>query len=274
MKSGEWRGSAEKGERLFAFPRLRFGRFWDFFACMNFSRSAAVCLCAAAIAVPAFSAEDESASGKVWGRHDPNYDLEATLKSSGAARSEKARRDFDESPRESTLRVAVAPFRAFGMTGDVSGGDGWGASASALLQMNSDEPDFKFLLGGELFGFSAKGEDGGRDSEIRTLNLMLCAGCAYDFSRSFELGCVFGYGLVGATHFRRDKEDGGSDSEGTMNTVLSVKPYAEFMLNKNFAVFVAYRFAYMAPSLISTAADWGDVETSVSAVEVGFSYRF
>lgn len=196
------------------------------------------------------------------------------LKASGAARREEARRDFEESPRESTLRVSIAPFRVFGMTDDVSGGDGWGASASALLQMNSDEPDFKFLLGGELFGFSAKGESGGRDSEIRTLNLMLCAGCAYDFSRHFELGCLLGYGLVGATHFRRDKPDGGNEESGTMNTVLSVKPYVEFMLNRNFAFFVAYRFAYMAPSLISSAADWGDVTTSVNAAEIGFSYRF
>ncbi|MGN0835546.1 MAG: outer membrane beta-barrel protein [Candidatus Spyradosoma sp.] len=241
---------------------------------MKFSRFAAVCLCAAAPAVSAFAEEGDASSGKTLGRHDPNYDLEATLKASGAARSDKARRDFDESPRESTLRVAVAPCLMFGMTDDVSGGDGWGASASALLQMNSDEPDFKFLLGGELFGFSAKGEDGGRDAELRTLNLMLSAGCAYDFSRYFELGCVLGYGLVGATHFRRDKTGGGDENFATMNTVLSVKPYAEFMLNKNFALFVAYRFVYMAPSLISSAADWGDVTTSASAVEVGFSYRF
>lgn len=226
---------------------------------MSFARLAAGFLSVCVVAVPAFAAE------KTMGGYDPDYDLVKKLKQSGEERRAASLKDFHESPRESTLRVEVSAFRAFGLTDDLSGGDGWGGSFSMLIQMNSDSPDFKFLLGGELFALRA---DGGNDAEISSANLMFCGGCAYDFTRDFELGLVLGYGLLGATYL----ED--SDDYCTMNAVISVRPYAEFMVNKNFSVSVAYRYAYMGRSLIAEAADWRRVETSVNAVEIGFVYRF
>lgn len=207
------------------------------------------------------------------GEYDPDYDVEEALRIRRDERRAEAQKQFDEGPRKSTLRVSVAPLYLWEMNGDFSGGDGWGLGISVLLQMNSDTPDFKFLLGGEILAFSAEADSGGNTVKMRTANLMLTIGGAYDFSSSFSAGLHLGYGLLGATYFEEDS-DGGEDESGTMSTVISVKPYAEFLLNKNFSVYAAYRYVYLAPSIISSAADWGDVEASAHGFELGFSYRF
>lgn len=207
------------------------------------------------------------------GEYDPDYDVEEALRIRRDERRTKAQKEFDEGPRESTLRVSVAPFYLCGMHSDFSGGDGWGLSGSVLLQANSDTPDFKFLIGGEILAFNAETDSGGNSVKMRTANLMLTVGGAYDFSPFFSAGLHLGYGLIGATYFEENL-DGNGDESGTMSTVISVKPYAEFLLNKNFSIYAAYRYVYLAPSIISSAADWGDIETAAHAVELGFSYRF
>lgn len=208
------------------------------------------------------------------GSVDPNYDVEQVIRRGGDARRADAQRRFDTEPRESTLRLTVAPSLIFGTQGDLSDGDGWGLNASVLVQANSDTPDFKFLIGGEVLGFTAEGEDGGNETTASTLNLMLSAGFAYDFTPHFAMGVLGGVGVLGATYIEEDFASGDSDTSGTSNTVLSVKPYAEFMVNKNFSVYAAYRFVYMGPSIISTLADWGELEMTSHAVEFGFCYRF
>lgn len=205
---------------------------------------------------------------------DPGYDVEQVIKKGRDKNLASAREKFDNDPRESTLRLTFAPSLLFGMHGDLSGGDGWGANASILVQANSDTPDFKFLVGGELLAFTAERDSGGDKLEMNTLNLMLSIGFAYDFGSHFAMGVLWGYGVVGATHIEENFSDGDSETSGTMSTVLSFKPYAEFMLNKNFSVYAAYRFTYVGSSIISKAADWGEVEMAGHAVEFGCSYRF
>lgn len=223
------------------------------------------------IALPATATD---ASSERLGTVDPNYDAEQTIRRDGAERRRTARETFETNPRESTLRFTLAPFRIFGMHGDLSDGDGWGMSSSLLVQANSDTPDFKFLIGGELLGFTAETESGTRKTEMKTLNLMLSVGAAYDFTPHLAVGALWGIGLIGATYFEEDFSDGTSDSDGTSSTVLSFKPYAEFMLNKNFSVYAAYRFVYVGSSLIAQCADWNDVETAAHGVEFGICYRF
>lgn len=207
------------------------------------------------------------------GEYNPDYDVEEALRIRRDKRRAEAQKEFDEGPRKSTLRVSVAPLYLWEMHGDFSGGDGYGLSGSVLLQANSDTPDFKFLLGGEILAFNAETDAGGNTVKMRTANLMLTVGGAYDFSSSFSAGLHLGYGLIGATYFEENL-DGNEDESGTMSTVISVKPYAELLLNKNFSVYAAYRYVYLAPSIISSASDWGDVETAAHALELGFSYRF
>ncbi len=208
------------------------------------------------------------------GEIDPNYDAEQAIRRSGDERRAKAKEAFDDGPRESTLRLTVAPSLLFGMHSDLADGDGRGLNAAILVQANSDTPDFKFLIGGEILAFSADANRGGERTELTTANLMLSLGFAYDFTPNFALGALWGYGLIGATQIEKDFADGSSDTSGTMNTVLSFKPYAEFMLNKNFSVYAAYRLLYVGNSLLSTAVSWGEIETAAHAVEFGCCYRF
>lgn len=220
------------------------------------------------LAVPAIAGND---SPEIV---DPNYDPELAIKTTRDKRNSAALDKFKNDPRESTLRLTMAPSLLFGMHGDLSDGDGRGFNASMLVQANSDTPDFKFLIGGELLAFTAESDSGGNEVRMSTLNLMLSLGFAYDFTPHFATGVLFGYGLVGGTYIEEDFADGSSDTNGTMNTVLSLKPYAELMLNKNFSIYAAYRFVYMGSSVISDAADWSELETASHAVELGFSYRF
>lgn len=222
--------------------------------------------------VPALA---ETGSGlRPLGGYDPDYDLEKSLREGRDERRDKAQKEFDEGPRKSTLRLSVAAMRLWDMSSDFDGGDGWGLNASLLVQANSDSPDFKFLLGGELLALGADAKSGGEKAEMQSANLMLVLGCAYDFSNNFSAGLHLGYGLIGCSYFEERSASGKNEEGATMNTVLSVKPYAEFMLNKNFSIYAAYRYVYMGPSMLSSAADWAEFETSVHAVEIGFSYRF
>lgn len=224
-----------------------------------------------ALAVPAIS--QAALSGQA-GDVDPNYDVEQIIRKGRDERRVSAQEEFESGPRESTLRLTLAPSLLFGMHSDLSGGDGWGLNASVLVQANSDTPDFKFLIGGELLALTAESDSGGNETSMDTINLMLSLGFAYDFSPHFAMGALWGYGLVGATRIEESFADGSSDESGTMSTVLSFKPYAEFMLNKNFSVYAAYRLVYIGSSIISQAADWGDLETATHAVEIGCCYRF
>lgn len=208
------------------------------------------------------------------GEVDPNYDAEQAIRRSGDERRAKAQKAFDDGPRESTLRLTIAPSLLFGMHSDLADGDGRGLNAAVLVQANSDTPDFKFLIGGEILAFSADASRGGERTELTSANLMLSVGFAYDFTPNFALGALWGYSLIGASQIEKDFADGSSDTSGTMNTVLSFKPYAEFMLNKNFSVYAAYRFLYVGNSLLSTAVNWGEIETAAHAVEFGCCYRF
>ena len=208
------------------------------------------------------------------GNVDPNYDVEQTIRKGRDARRADAQSKFDNDPRESTLRLTVAPSLLFGMHSDLSDGDGWGLNASVLVQANSDTPDFKFLIGGEVLALTAESDSGGNDISMDTINLMLTLGFAYDFSPHFAMGALWGYGLVGFTYIEENFANGSAEESGTMSTVLSFKPYVEFMMNKNFSVYAAYRFVYIGSSFISTAADWGDLETATHAVEFGCCYRF
>lgn len=221
------------------------------------------------------SAFAENGSGlRTLGGYDPDYDVEESIRQGRDERLSEAQREFDEGPRESTLRLSVAPLYLWKMYSDFGGGDGWGLSTELLFQANSDTPDFKFLFGGELLILGAEADLGGRKTEMQTVNLMMTLGCAYDFSPQFSAGMLLGYGLIGASYFEEKFASGERDESGTMNTVVSFKPYAEYMLNKNFGIYAAYRYVYMGPSVISSVADWGDFETAAHAVEVGFRYRF
>lgn len=220
------------------------------------------------------SATASAASANPTESVDPNYDVEQVIRKGRDQRREKAQKEFDSGPRESTLRITIAPSHLSGMHSDLSGGDGWGFATSMLVQANSDTPDFKFLIGGEILAFSAENDTGDSETKMNTLNLMLSLGCAYDFSQHFAMGAVLGYGLVGATHIEKDFADGDSETSATISTVLSIKPYAELMLNKNLSVYAAYRFVYVGSSIISNVADWGELETACHAVEVGIGYRF
>lgn len=222
------------------------------------------------ITVPAMGADNSGRLGNI----DPNYDAEQAIRRGGDERRAKAKEAFDDGPRESTLRLTLAPSLIFGLHSNLSGGDGRGINAAILVQANSDTPDFKFLIGGEMLAFSANASRNGERTELTTANLMLSAGFAYDFTPNFALGALWGYGLIGASQIEKDFADGSSDTSGTMNTVLSFKPYAEFMLNKNFSVYAAYRFLYVGNSLLSTAVNWGEIETAAHAVEFGCCYRF
>ena len=203
------------------------------------------------------------------------YSVSRALERESAVRAATAADEFYSSARESTISVSLGAAYLFGMHGATSGGNGAGADLTVLFHASpEDSPGASLLVGGELLAFSADRSRGGLDTEVRSANLVFTLGASYDFSQNFSAGILFGYSFLGASYMDRDRAEGGSKTTGTMNSIYSVRPYAEFMFNKNLSLCAGYRFFYISPSLISSATNWGDIEVASHAVEFSLRYRF
>ncbi len=203
------------------------------------------------------------------------YDVNKVLAREREKREAEASDLFYNGPRDDTFSFSFSGAYLFGMHGSTNGGDGWSASLTGLVHISpSDAPNFRFLIGGELFGFCASSDKHGVDTDVQSLNFVITAGCSYDFSKYLSCGCLLGYGLVGGSRRDMDFHGGGSDVGGTMTTVLSIRPYVEVLLNRNVSVFLGYRFFYASPSIFSSAAGWSEIEVASHSVELGVRFSF
>ncbi|MCR5183207.1 MAG: hypothetical protein K6B46_00715 [Opitutales bacterium] len=194
---------------------------------------------------------------------DADYSVTDILKKENEIRRQSAEYEFYFAPRKSTLFLSAAGMRLFGMGADAKGCTGWGGAMSAVFQKNADDiPDVKLLIGAEAIGVYAWGSYHGRDRHFESLNLSLAAGMAYDFTRKFSAGCLFGYSFLGLATCK----DEGEHFHVALSSAYSVRPYVEYNFNPNSAVYLGYRFFYVS--------SWTNVEAHSNAIELGYRLRF
>lgn len=193
---------------------------------------------------------------------DGGYSVTDILKKENEQRLAAADREFYYAPRESTAFLEVSGMRLFNMGADTKGSTGWAGSLSAVFQKNADDtPDWKLLVGGEIFAAYAWRHGGNGYRHFETLNLSLVAGTAYDFTRKFSAGILFGYSPIGVSS-RAERHH----YHAAWSSVYSVRPYVEYNFNPNSAVYLGYRFFYLN--------SWTHVESHADALEIGWRLRF
>ncbi len=203
------------------------------------------------------------------------YDVNKVLAVERERREALAVERYRNSERTDTFSVSLSSAYLFGMRSMADGGNGESLSLTGLIHVKpSDSQKFRFLIGGELFGFSCAEHAHAKDTKIQSINLVLTGGFSYDFTRKFSVSCLLGYGLLGGARMREEYARGGSETDGTMSTLMSFRTSGEYFINRDLSVFLGYRYFYLAPSVLTSAVGWDEIETAAHGVELGIKYRF
>ncbi len=180
--------------------------------------------------------------------------------------------------RTDTLSLTVAPEYFFDFGNDLPSGDGWGASVALAVHFNTDTPQWDFTAGLELLGFYAESGEFTKKGcrvtdEVYSFNALFLLGLSRSFGKNFTLEAQAGIGL-GVLYDEISGEDFKKKSSGNWTMPLSAKILGEYHFDDHWGVFLAYRIAYISPSVLSKVADWHNLDLVPQSIELGVRLRF